>query len=105
MMDRSVGAALLRARNTAMHQAASARVPECGSFAAIAQDLDWACLELGIGGMTFTHKEPPTHDEGLQEWIAGVIESMGASGHESPAIAAFVRSAIPGSEPPGALHD
>jgi hypothetical protein len=32
---------LKRARDTAMEQSAKARIPECGHFAAIAQDLDW----------------------------------------------------------------
>lgn len=38
--------ALIRCRNTAMEQAIEARVPECGHFAGIAQDLDWICNQL-----------------------------------------------------------
>ena len=38
--------ALIRCRNTAMEQAIEARVPECGHFADIAQDLDWICNRL-----------------------------------------------------------
>jgi hypothetical protein len=39
-------AALVRCRNTAMEQAIEARVPECGYFAEMAQDLDWICNQL-----------------------------------------------------------
>ena len=38
--------ALERANNTAMIFALKARIPECGEFAAIAQDLDWAITAL-----------------------------------------------------------
>ena len=34
--------ALKRARDTAMDQSAKSHIPECGHFAVIAQDLDWA---------------------------------------------------------------
>ena len=42
--------ALMRAHRTAMLMTCKARVPECGEFAAIAQDLDWLCESLGIKG-------------------------------------------------------
>ena len=42
--------ALMQARRTAMLMTCKARVPECGEFAAIAQDLDWLCESLGIKG-------------------------------------------------------
>lgn len=42
--------ALARARNTAMTQAAQARIPECGEFGAIAQDLDFVCTALAQQG-------------------------------------------------------
>lgn len=38
--------ALKRARNLAMEQTLAARIPECGKFGEIAQDLDYACNEL-----------------------------------------------------------
>ena len=38
--------ALQDARTTAMHWTAKARVPECGEFGRIAQDLDWLVNEL-----------------------------------------------------------
>ena len=41
---------LMRARHTAMLMTCKARVPECGEFSAIAQDLDWLCESLGIKG-------------------------------------------------------
>ncbi len=42
--------ALMQAQRTAMFMTCKARVPECGEFAAIAQDLDWLCESLGIKG-------------------------------------------------------
>jgi hypothetical protein len=42
--------ALMQAHRTAMLMACKARVPECGEFAAIAQDLDWLCESFGIKG-------------------------------------------------------
>ena len=42
--------ALMQAHRTAMLMTCKARVPECGEFAAIAQDLDWLCESLGIKG-------------------------------------------------------
>lgn len=101
MMDRSIGAALLRARNTAMSQAVTARVPECGRFGDIAQDLDWVCSEMGIGGQAFCHKERPSGHGDFSEWVADVVEKMGASGYDTLAIASFIRTSVPGSEPPG----
>ena len=41
---------LMQAHRTAMLMTCKARVPECGEFAAIAQDLDWLCESLGIKG-------------------------------------------------------
>lgn len=41
---------LMQAQRTAMLMTCKARVPECGEFAAIAQDLDWLCESLGIKG-------------------------------------------------------
>ena len=38
--------ALTDARDLAMAQCVKARIPECGEFAAIAQNLDWAITEL-----------------------------------------------------------
>jgi hypothetical protein len=35
--------ALKSARDRAMRFTLEARIPECGEFGAIAQDLDWAC--------------------------------------------------------------
>ena len=42
--------ALMQAHRTAMLMTCKARVPECGEFAAIAQDLDWLCETFGIKG-------------------------------------------------------
>ena len=42
--------ALMQAHRTAMLMACKARVPECGDFATIAQNLDWLCESLGIKG-------------------------------------------------------
>ena len=42
--------AMMQAHRTAMLMTCKARVPECGEFAAIAQDLDWLCESLGIKG-------------------------------------------------------
>ena len=42
--------ALMQAHRTAMLMTCKARVPECGEFSAIAQDLDWLCESLGIKG-------------------------------------------------------
>ena len=42
--------ALMQAHSTAMLMTCKARVPECGEFAAIAQDLDWLCESFGIKG-------------------------------------------------------
>ena len=42
--------ALTQAHRTAMLMTCKARVPECGEFSAIAQDLDWLCESLGIKG-------------------------------------------------------
>ncbi len=39
--------ALVDARNTAMLWTAKARIPECGEFGKIAQDLDWLLDQLG----------------------------------------------------------
>ena len=41
---------LMQAHRTAMLMTCKARVPECGEFAAIAQDLDWLCESFGIKG-------------------------------------------------------
>ena len=41
---------LMQAHRTAMLMTCKARVPECGGFAAIAQDLDWLCESFGIKG-------------------------------------------------------
>lgn len=38
------------ARSTAMINTYNARIPECGDFGDIAQNLDYVCNELGIGG-------------------------------------------------------
>jgi hypothetical protein len=38
--------ALNRAHQTTMYQTLKARIPECGEFAGIAQDLDFAIAEL-----------------------------------------------------------
>jgi hypothetical protein len=38
--------ALIRAHQTAMEQTLKARIPECGEFAAIAQDLDFVVAAL-----------------------------------------------------------
>ena len=45
--------AIERACNTAMINTAKARVPECGDFCSIAQDLDWSCeaLRARLGGV------------------------------------------------------
>jgi hypothetical protein len=45
--------AIERACNTAMINTAKARVPECGDFCSIAQDLDWSCeaLRAQLGGV------------------------------------------------------
>lgn len=40
-------AILLECRNQAMKWAFEGRIPECGAFGGIAQDLDWLCTELG----------------------------------------------------------
>lgn len=51
--------ALMRARHTAMLMTCKARVPECGEFSAIAQDLDWLCESLGTkGGQPAQAAEP-----------------------------------------------
>ena len=42
--------ALMQAHRTAMLMTCKARVPECGEFAAIAQDLDWLCESFGVKG-------------------------------------------------------
>ena len=42
--------ALMQAHRTAMLMTCKAKVPECGEFAAIAQDLDWLCESFGIKG-------------------------------------------------------
>ena len=42
--------ALMQAHRTAMLMTCKARVPECGEFAAIAQDLDLLCESFGIKG-------------------------------------------------------
>ena len=42
--------ALMQAHSTAMLMTCKAGVPECGEFAAIAQDLDWLCESFGIKG-------------------------------------------------------
>ena len=41
---------LMQAHRTAMLMTCKAKVPECGEFAAIAQDLDWLCESFGIKG-------------------------------------------------------
>ena len=41
-----VKAALVRARDTAMHHTLAARIPECGTFGEIAQDLDAALAAM-----------------------------------------------------------
>lgn len=38
--------ALSNARDTAMRNCVEARIPECGDFASIAQDLDWVLQEM-----------------------------------------------------------
>ena len=43
--------ALMQAHRTAMLMTCKARAPECGEFAAIAQDLDWLCESFGIKGV------------------------------------------------------
>lgn len=40
--------ALLDSRDTAMRFTWQARIPECGEFAAIAQNLDWLCNDLNL---------------------------------------------------------
>ena len=49
--------ALMRAHRTAMLMTCKARVPECGEFSAIAQDLDWLCESFGIKGGQHEHKQ------------------------------------------------
>ena len=49
--------ALMQARYTAMLMTCKARVPECGEFSAIAQDLDWLCESLGIKGVSHEPKQ------------------------------------------------
>lgn len=44
--EQNLIAALERACNTAMEQALIARIPECGRFAGIAQDLDWVLDQM-----------------------------------------------------------
>jgi hypothetical protein len=41
--------ALSDARNEAMTWAVKGRIPECGAFAGIAQNLDWLCDQFAIG--------------------------------------------------------
>lgn len=41
---------LMQAHHTAMRMTCNARVPECGEFSTIAQDLDWLCESFGIKG-------------------------------------------------------
>lgn len=93
MINRSISAALIRARNTAMFQSIYARIPECGHFGNIAQDLSYACDAMGIG-------DPVTVDK---TWAAGIVESMGAGGYGTLAIAEFLRTAEPGVTPPEPL--
>jgi len=45
-IDADLLRALTDARNLAMHNTAAARIPECGDFGAIAQNLDWALGEI-----------------------------------------------------------
>ena len=45
--------ALMQAHRTAMLMTCKARAPECGEFAAIAQDLDWLCESFGIKGCQY----------------------------------------------------
>ena len=40
--------AILDSRNIAMYNCVKARIPECGEFAKIAQNLDWLCDTLHI---------------------------------------------------------
>lgn len=44
--EQNLIAALERACNTAMQQSLIARIPECGHFAGIAQDLDWVLDQM-----------------------------------------------------------
>ena len=39
---------LIEARRLAMENTLKARIPECGDFGAIAQDLDFICNEIGV---------------------------------------------------------
>ena len=50
---REVLDAVERACNTAMVNTAKARIPECGDFCGIAQDLEWSCekLRARLGGV------------------------------------------------------
>ena len=41
-------AVLKECRNEAMKWTSQARIPECGAFGGIAQDLDWLCGQLAI---------------------------------------------------------
>lgn len=50
MLDEIIKA-LKRARAAAMEQAVMARIPECGKFGDIAQDLDWAVSMLEVEQM------------------------------------------------------
>jgi len=47
-LDEQQSKALLDARDIAMTHTLKARIPECGEFARIAQDLDWLCYQLNI---------------------------------------------------------
>jgi hypothetical protein len=46
---REIAEAIQRARDLAMKQTLAARIPECGDFGAIAQDLDWALSSIQEG--------------------------------------------------------
>ena len=47
-LDSEAKEALLNARDLAMRYTLHTRIPECGYFGAIAQDLDYVCHQFGI---------------------------------------------------------
>ncbi|HEU4375830.1 MAG TPA: hypothetical protein VFS02_20205, partial [Telluria sp.] len=64
--------ALTHARTTAMRNTVEARIPECGDFGAIAQNLDWAIDEIG-------RLAAPATPAGINQQAGGAVAERNAN--------------------------
>ena len=67
--------ALERALETSMRQALKARIPECGEFAGIAQDVDWAATALLAA---LKQQAEPVTAESITDAMMNLVDRLGS---------------------------